>query len=124
MAFQILDDVLDLVGDPRALGKPIGVDVATGVYTMPVLLALQGATGPRLRFHLVSGDAAAAIECVNASDGVARSLQRAETYAATAAERAESLNDAHADALAAFARSYIPWALEAFVDRRVWPLAR
>jgi geranylgeranyl pyrophosphate synthase len=31
MAFQVLDDVLDLVGDAERLGKPIGVDIATGV---------------------------------------------------------------------------------------------
>ena len=35
MAFQVRDDVLDLVGDAQRLGKPIGVDIATGVYTMP-----------------------------------------------------------------------------------------
>lgn len=49
MAFQVLDDILDLVGDPERLGKPIGVDIATGVYTMPVLLALEGDHGEKLR---------------------------------------------------------------------------
>lgn len=30
MAFQIVDDVLDIIGDPQALGKPIGTDITTG----------------------------------------------------------------------------------------------
>ena len=30
MAFQIVDDVLDIIGDPQALGKPVGTDLTTG----------------------------------------------------------------------------------------------
>ncbi len=31
LAFQIVDDILDIVGDPEALGKPTGLDVAHGM---------------------------------------------------------------------------------------------
>jgi geranylgeranyl pyrophosphate synthase len=120
MAFQVLDDVLDLVGDAERLGKPIGVDIATGVYTMPVLLALEGDEGEKLRSHLTAGDTAAAITCVIASDGVGTALTAAEAYARSAATAAASLQFPSADALAAFAHSYVAWALEAFVDRSVW----
>jgi geranylgeranyl pyrophosphate synthase len=121
MAFQVLDDILDLVGDAERLGKPIGVDIETGVYTMPVLLALEGRHGEKIRMHLTAGDTAAAITCVIASDGVGTALGTAETYARSAATAAACLNTPSADALAAFAHSYVPWALEAFVDRSVWP---
>ncbi len=41
MAFQIYDDVLDISGDKRILGKPIGIDLKDGMVTMPIFLALQ-----------------------------------------------------------------------------------
>lgn len=31
MAFQLMDDVLDIIGDPSAMGKPVGGDLAQGV---------------------------------------------------------------------------------------------
>lgn len=37
-AFQITDDVLDLVGDSNKVGKPVGVDLRQGLATLPVLL--------------------------------------------------------------------------------------
>ncbi|WP_297634385.1 polyprenyl synthetase family protein [uncultured Clostridium sp.] len=41
MAFQIIDDILDLVGEKHKTGKLIGNDLREGIYTLPVLLALK-----------------------------------------------------------------------------------
>ena len=40
MVFQIVDDVLDVVGTEEQLGKPAGHDLEEGVYTLPTLRAL------------------------------------------------------------------------------------
>ena len=34
LAFQIVDDILDIVGDPETLGKPVGLDVTQGMGLM------------------------------------------------------------------------------------------
>jgi heptaprenyl diphosphate synthase len=45
MAFQIVDDVLDVVATDEELGKPAGHDMAEGVYNLPVLRALAAGDG-------------------------------------------------------------------------------
>src|SRR3954451_112212 len=41
ICFQIVDDCLDVTGTDAALGKPAGNDLLEGVYTLPVILAVQ-----------------------------------------------------------------------------------
>ncbi len=42
-AFQIADDMLDLVGDEKATGKSLGTDVEQGKLTLPLIHLLQEA---------------------------------------------------------------------------------
>tara|TARA_Y100001936_G_scaffold182089_1_gene179293 strand:- start:39375 stop:40361 length:987 start_codon:yes stop_codon:yes gene_type:complete len=37
MAFQVVDDILDLIATDEELGKPSGNDLKEGVYTLPVI---------------------------------------------------------------------------------------
>ena len=41
VAFQIADDILDVVSDTETLGKPAGSDEEQGKSTYPVLLGLE-----------------------------------------------------------------------------------
>ena len=44
MCFQIVDDVLDVTRSVAELGKPAGNDVHEGVYTLPVIYALESSS--------------------------------------------------------------------------------
>jgi octaprenyl-diphosphate synthase len=44
LAFQIVDDMLDLVGQPSRFGKPTQTDVREGKLTLPVMYARDQAT--------------------------------------------------------------------------------
>lgn len=41
MAFQIIDDILDFTGSESSIGKPAFNDVIQGVYTLPIIFALN-----------------------------------------------------------------------------------
>ena len=51
LAFQVVDDLLDVVGDPDYTGKEQGSDLREGVFTLPYLIAASRdeALGERLR---------------------------------------------------------------------------
>ena len=41
MAFQIVDDILDFVGDEKVMGKPAGSDLRQGTVTLPVFYFMR-----------------------------------------------------------------------------------
>lgn len=41
LSFQIVDDILDIIGDEKTLGKPIGSDIENHKSTYPSLLGLE-----------------------------------------------------------------------------------
>lgn len=56
IAFQIVDDLLDLVGETDALGKPCWQDLRQGIITLPVLHFLRvSAVAPSWRDKLRAG---------------------------------------------------------------------
>lgn len=41
MAYQMVDDLLDIRGDADALGKPVGNDLLQGVMTLPTIMLME-----------------------------------------------------------------------------------
>lgn len=87
--YQLRDDLLDVLATDEDLGKPAGQDLAEGIYTLPVILALQDpAVGPELKGLLgrplgqPERDKAKAM--VGSSPAVAETLRRAGRFVADA----------------------------------------
>ncbi|MBN1246317.1 MAG: polyprenyl synthetase family protein, partial [Anaerolineae bacterium] len=84
-AFQIADDVLDIVGTPQRLGKPAGTDLQQGVVTLPVI-AYAEAHADDIRLAAVlrhEADAptiTALIDAVRAAKYDEIAMQRAEEH--------------------------------------------
>ena len=116
MAFQLIDDVLDLIGDPDRLGKPIGADIRSGVLTLPALLELAGPNGGDLSALLLRRQA---VDLEQASGMIVNSgrieqvIDIARRYAAEASTAIADIPGA--SNLSRFPPSYLDWALEEFV---------
>ncbi|CAF0784583.1 unnamed protein product [Rotaria sordida] len=84
MAFQLIDDLLDVTATDDDLGKPATADLKLGLSTAPVLFASQ--QFPELQTLILrrfseSGDIERALELIDQSDGKARTYHLAEQYA-------------------------------------------
>jgi heptaprenyl diphosphate synthase len=97
MVFQIVDDILDIVGTDESLGKPAGHDLVEGIYTLPVIhtVATGGPAADELRALLGQpvdeAERDKARDIVRSSGGVASSVAVGRRYAEQAAAAAGSL---------------------------------
>ncbi len=96
VAFQIVDDVLDLTASEAELGKPTGHDLYEGVYTLPVLrtLAHHTAASGELRDllgHPIEGvELEKALGIVRSNGGVPDAVIAAKAEADAACAALES----------------------------------
>lgn len=103
MAFQIVDDVLDLREGEQQLGKPAGHDLTQGTVTLPTIIYASGLTDgsdamQRLR-AVVSGDRSDpeslehVVHEIRASGALEAAMEEAERYAENARTRAAVIPD-------------------------------
>lgn len=92
LTFQLVDDLLDFLGDERKLGKPVGTDLKEGVYTLPVLHALEQR---REVADLVRTDGALPqlLETLHETGSFKYARAEALRYASEAVEIAQTLAD-------------------------------
>ncbi len=94
LAYQVIDDLLDWLADPATLGKAVGEDLVAGIYTLPIIHALENPEyGPQLREYLEPGNLA--VESVReqliASGAIDYCRQRADDHLAAARQALEGI---------------------------------
>ncbi len=92
MAFQIVDDILDFVGDTATLGKPAGSDLLNGLVTLPALYYIEAnPDDPNVRL-LAKGEyhntarMKELIESIRHSEAIRQSLDEAGQFTRRALE--------------------------------------
>lgn len=98
IAFQIVDDVLDLTGDEVQLGKPAGSDLRQGLVTLPVLCYFERAEGDAAVEAVLSGRCdeehlRAAIEAIRSSGAIEASLDEARAHLRSGQQALQNLPD-------------------------------
>ena len=102
LAFQLLDDVLDVTGPPERTGKPRGADLLDGTLTLPMILArLRDPTLAALDLREVrsAGDAADVCERIVLSGALAEARSRALDLVSAAKESLPALPERQRGAL-------------------------
>jgi heptaprenyl diphosphate synthase/octaprenyl-diphosphate synthase len=97
MAFQIVDDVLDFVGEEDELGKPVGSDLREGTLTLPTILFAESYPEDELTKNVIGKKDAEgvsqAVERIRNSQVIADCLAMASEFCLRARQAAEKLPD-------------------------------
>ncbi|HEB64076.1 MAG TPA: polyprenyl synthetase family protein [Chloroflexi bacterium] len=85
MAFQIVDDILDFVGEQAAVGKPVGNDLRDGLLTLPAIYYWESHPADADMERVLAGDFSGAhidrlIEAIRNSDAIRQALDEAGAF--------------------------------------------
>ena len=97
MAFQIIDDVLDFMGDEAQMGKPAGNDLLRGIITLPTLHFLSQGNNSEAVLQVLNGTqqdgtaVRAAVEVICASGAIEATIAEARQFSRRGQEALEML---------------------------------
>ncbi|MFN8635936.1 MAG: polyprenyl synthetase family protein [Chloroflexota bacterium] len=86
LAFQVVDDILDFIGDEAQLGKPVGSDVKQGTITLPVICLREIMSPEQFESVFAADDRAPVIDLVKTSGAVELAQAEADRLLAEARE--------------------------------------
>lgn len=103
LAFQIIDDVLDYTQSTEQIGKPVLEDVRQGVYSLPLLYALEEGRETLLPYlekgeNLTDNETDKIYELVHSFGGVSKAQKLAEKYTQQALKGITKLPETTTDA--------------------------
>ena len=94
MAFQIIDDTLDLIGDADVMGKPRFADVMSGRFTLPVIHSLGRFGGDEIKKNFADREAAVSeiADLIIENGGIDYAFDKARQYSEKARQIVRSLD--------------------------------
>ena len=97
MAFQIVDDILDFVGEETELGKPVGSDLSEGIVTLPSILFAEAHPEDNLLKSVIESkdieSVTLAVEKIGNSPAIGECLAIASDFCFRACQAVEKLPD-------------------------------
>lgn len=99
MAFQIIDDTLDVIGDLNNTGKKVGLDIMEGKPTLPTIIAMRD---PKYSDRIIeiftqeepsNEDVREALECIKKTNAIEICRIKAEKMIDDAISALDSLRD-------------------------------
>lgn len=112
MAFQILDDLLDIQGNTKETGKPAALDLRQGIVTLPVIYALEETNYDERVTKVIKGNnddraVEEALLVIKGTKGIERAKKEAENYVKMATQVAENVKNEEAQSGLMFLSKFV-----------------